>query len=139
MAVVLRLKRIGRKNRSAFRLSAMDKRAPRDGNTLETLGFYDPAAPRKELQVKLDPERCKHWLGVGASCSDTVASILRRGGVQLPVRKSSARPGRKRATKRRAARDAAQSARLSRKQERATQRAAAKQAAAGAAKAEAKS
>ena len=42
MAVVIRLKRTGRRLRPSYRISVMDSRAPRDGATLETLGIYDP-------------------------------------------------------------------------------------------------
>ena len=126
MAVVLRFKRIGRKNRPAYRLAAADSRDPRDGNTLEVLGFYDPAAPRKDMQVKLNLERCQHWLAQGAACSDTVASLLRKNGVRLPMAKSIPRPGRKRSTKTRAARLEIQSQRTTAKAARRKVRVAAK-------------
>ncbi len=128
MAVVLRLKRIGRKNRPAYRLAALDSRRARDASTLEVLGFYDPAAPRKDMQLKLNPERCQHWLANGAACSNTVASILRKSGVAIPVPKRDKRTGRKHKTKTRAARAAARSARSSAKAERHGQRVAAKRA-----------
>ncbi len=143
MAVVLRFKRIGRKNRPAYRLAAADSRDPRDGNTLEVLGFYDPAAPRKDMQVKINLERCQHWLAQGAACSNTVASLLRKSGLKLPVSKSVPRPGRKRVTKTRAARLEIKTQRTAAKVERRkvrvaakrTQKRAKKSAAPGAAKA----
>jgi small subunit ribosomal protein S16 len=81
MAVKLRLKRLGRKHRSFFRLVAIEGRNPRDGRVLEELGFYDPENRVEEQQVRLDPERIKHWLGVGASPSDTVRSLLKKNGI----------------------------------------------------------
>ena len=45
MAVVIRMKRSGRKNRPCYRISVADSRDPRDGRTLESLGLYDPIAP----------------------------------------------------------------------------------------------
>jgi len=78
--VVLRLKRMGRANRSFFRLNAMDQRSPRDGRVIEELGWYDPIAPEdKQLQLKTD--RIDYWLSVGAQPSATVKSLLRRLGV----------------------------------------------------------
>jgi small subunit ribosomal protein S16 len=75
--VVLRLKRMGRTHKPFFRLSAMDKRAPRDGRVIEELGWYDPvAAPEKQINFKVD--RVNHWLSVGAQPSQTVASLLKR-------------------------------------------------------------
>ena len=87
MAVVIRMKRTGRKNRPSYRICAMDRRRARDGRTLETLGIYDPASPKPELELALDTERAKHWLAKGALPSETVASILRRQGIVLALPK----------------------------------------------------
>ena len=81
MAVRIRLKRLGRRNRSFFRVSAMEGRNPRDGRVLEELGYYDPANKDKDRQVKLDAERIKHWLSVGAVPSDTVRNLLKKNGI----------------------------------------------------------
>ncbi|MHC4947562.1 MAG: 30S ribosomal protein S16 [Planctomycetota bacterium] len=75
--VVLRLKRMGRTHRPFYRLSAMDKRAPRDGKVIEELGWYDPLAT-DDRQIKVNVERVDYWLSVGAQPSRTVASLLRR-------------------------------------------------------------
>jgi len=81
MSVKLRLKRMGRSNRSFFRLNAIDSRSPRDGRVIEELGFYDPRAKdtAKQFIAKLD--RCKHWLDVGAVPSETVSSLLKKSGL----------------------------------------------------------
>lgn len=81
MAVKLRLKRMGRKHRSFYRLAAMEGRNPRDGRVLEELGFYDPENTEQAQQVKLDAERIKYWLTVGAVPSDTVRSLLKKNGI----------------------------------------------------------
>ena len=81
MAVKLRLKRLGRKHRPFFRLAAIEARNPRDGRVLEELGFYDPENRIEEQQVKLDAERIKYWLGVGAVPSDTVRSLLKKNSI----------------------------------------------------------
>ncbi|RKZ07097.1 30S ribosomal protein S16 [bacterium] len=110
MAVVIRMKRTGRKNRPCYRISVADRRSPRDGKFLETLGVYDPVSKDPEKQVSLNVERAQHWLEHGALPSDTVASLFRRQGVyegreekQTTSRKrrrnSSARGKRVRATK----------------------------------------
>jgi small subunit ribosomal protein S16 len=87
MAVVLRMKRTGRKNRPSYRISATDSRNPRDGRTLETVGHYDPASPVEALRLKLDAERIQFWLSKGALASETLASILRSQGIAMPARK----------------------------------------------------
>ena len=77
MAVRLRLKRTGRKNRACFRIVAMDSRTKRDGKAIEELGSYDPeAAPESKYQLKVD--RVTYWLSVGAEPSEPVAAILRK-------------------------------------------------------------
>ena len=81
MAVRLRLKRMGRRHRSFFRLNAMDSRAPRNGKVIEELGWYDPNAKTLEKQVSLNRERIEYWLSVGAQPSDTVSDLLKRNGV----------------------------------------------------------
>ena len=81
MAVVIRMKRTGRRNRPSYRISVADGRAPRDGRTLDNLGFYDPVSPVADLRLKLDVERARHWVQHGAQPSETVESIFRRAGV----------------------------------------------------------
>jgi len=81
MAVKLRLKRMGRTHQAFFRLNAMDSRAPRDGRVLEELGYYDPANKDPDLQVKLEGERIRYWLSVGAQPSATVRTLLKKSGI----------------------------------------------------------
>jgi small subunit ribosomal protein S16 len=98
MAVVIRMKRSGRKNRPCYRISVADSRAPRDGRTLEALGLYDPIALKEEMQLKLDVERARYWLEQGA---------------QPKVKRD--RSGRKKATATRARRKSDKAARSSAK------------------------
>jgi small subunit ribosomal protein S16 len=81
MAVKLRLKRLGRRHRPFFRLAAIETRHPRDGRVLEELGFYDPANKETAQQAKLNTERIRYWLGVGAVPSETVRHLLKRNGI----------------------------------------------------------
>lgn len=83
MAVRLRLKRMGRRHRSFFRLSAMESRCPRDGRVLEELGTYDPQNKAADQQLKLDVERIQHWLKRGALPTETVASLLKKQGIAV--------------------------------------------------------
>ena len=84
MGVRLRMARTGRKNRPYFRLGAFDSRTRRDGCPIEFLGHYDPLVGDFEKGVVIDVDRARHWLSVGAKCSETVASFLKRKGVALP-------------------------------------------------------
>ena len=81
MAVVLRLKRFGRRHRSFYRLNAMDRRSPRDGRVIEQLGWYDPNVRESEKQLSLNRERIEYWIGVGAQPSNTVRQLLERQGI----------------------------------------------------------
>ena len=110
MAVVIRMKRSGRRNRPCYRITVADSRAPRDGRVLESLGLYDPIAPNKEAQVVLDVERAKHWIEHGAQPSETVRSILKRNGVfgepkPKTIRDRSGRKTKTKTKQRRKARD----------------------------------
>ena len=77
--VKLRLRRMGAKKRPSYRVVAADSRSPRDGRIIESLGYYDPLT--EPSTVKLNEERVRHWLSVGAQPSDTVRDILRRQGL----------------------------------------------------------
>ncbi len=78
--VVLRMKRMGRTHSPFYRLSAMDKRNPRDGAVIENLGWYSPTAKAGE-QYQFHVERVKHWLSVGAQPSETAANLLKKVGI----------------------------------------------------------
>jgi len=134
MTVVIRMKRSGRRNRPCYRISVADRRSPRDGRTLETLGLYDPVAASKEAQLTLDVERAKHWIGAGAQPSETVRSIFKRNGVYEGAKPKPKRDrsGRKPATKTGARRTAAKTARVEAKGARRSERVLAKKQAAAA-------
>lgn len=83
MAVKLRFKRFGRTHRPYYRLGAVDGRRPRDGRVLEELGVYDPANKDTTKQIRLNVDRIKYWLGVGATPSPTVGQLLKKSGVSV--------------------------------------------------------
>lgn len=85
MAVRLRLKRLGRKNRAFYRMGAFDSRTRRDGRAIEELGHYDPLEPKPEKKYSLKRERIEHWLSLGALPSETVQSILLSQGIDVPT------------------------------------------------------
>ena len=77
--IKLRLRRMGAKKRPSYRIVAADSRSPRDGRIIESLGYYDPLT--EPSTVKVNEDRVRHWLSVGAQPSDTVRDILRRQGL----------------------------------------------------------
>ena len=80
MAVVLRMTRRGAKKKPFYRIVAADSRSPRDGRFLEMLGTYDPL--KSENNIKVDAEKITAWIKKGAKPSQTVASLLKKAGVE---------------------------------------------------------
>jgi len=78
VAVRIRMKKLGRKHRSFFRIVAIDSRQPRDGRAIEELGSYDPEIKNTDERVVLKPDRVKYWLGVGALPSEKVAVLFKK-------------------------------------------------------------
>jgi small subunit ribosomal protein S16 len=76
MAVKIRMKRVGAKNKPVFRIVVADGRSPRDGKFIEELGTYQPR--NKGDNFTLDMERAKYWLSKGAQPSETVASFIKK-------------------------------------------------------------
>lgn len=123
MAVVIRLRRTGRKNLPCYRITVTDSRFPRDGRSLETLGLYDPLRKDTGAQLKLDSERTAQWIQRGAVPSEIVQSLFKRLGVfPKKIEERRARPGRKKKTATRARREAAEKLRLERKAARRAER-----------------
>ena len=80
VAVVIRMKRMGRKNRAFYRICASDRRSPRDGRVIEELGTYDPSVPDTDARCVFVPDRVRHWLGVGAQPSHAVRVLWKKYG-----------------------------------------------------------
>ncbi len=78
MAVVIRMKQMGRTHRHYYRIVAIDKRQPRDGRAIEELGSYDPHFADKENRVTFNAGRMKHWLSVGAKPSEHCAVFIKK-------------------------------------------------------------
>ena len=79
MAVKLRLKRMGAKQKPFYRIVVADARSPRDGRFIETIGTYNPI--KGATDVTIDEEKALRWLQNGAEPTDTVRNILSRNGI----------------------------------------------------------
>ena len=79
MAVKLRLKRGGAKQRPFYRIVATDSKNPRDGRFIEVIGTYNPVPANYELKV--DEEKALYWLNNGAEPTDTVRNLLSKKGI----------------------------------------------------------
>lgn len=78
--VRIRLRRVGSRKNPIWRIVVADRRSPRDGRTIETIGHYNPQTDPSVIVV--DEDRARHWLDHGAQPTPTVATLLRTQGIQ---------------------------------------------------------
>jgi len=81
--VVLRLSRGGAKNRPFYSIVAADKRARRDGNFIERVGFFNPVASGGEVSLRIAMDRLSYWTSNGAQMSPAVAKLVDRFARQV--------------------------------------------------------
>ena len=82
MSARIRLKKFGTQKRPYYRIVVMDKRDPRDGKTIEELGYYHPIEA-EEKQIVFDAGRAKAWLEKGATVTDTVRRIFNKKNISI--------------------------------------------------------
>ncbi len=70
----IKLRRIGKKKEPYFRLIVVDRKKDPWGESLENVGFYNPRAKPKVVDLKTD--RIKYWLSMGAQPTATIYNIL---------------------------------------------------------------
>jgi small subunit ribosomal protein S16 len=74
--VRIRLRRMGAKKAPFYRIVVADKRSPRDGRFIESIGTYNPHTQPETVDLQM--ERAAYWLSNGAQPSDGVIRILQR-------------------------------------------------------------
>ena len=79
MSVRLRLTRVGGKKDPVWRVVVADRRSPRDGRFIETVGRYN--AQTEPSTIVIDEERARHWLDRGAQPTPAVAKLLKTQGI----------------------------------------------------------
>jgi small subunit ribosomal protein S16 len=87
MAVSIRLRREGAKNRPYYRVVVADSRSPRDGKFIEIIGTYDPKQTGQNSSFNV--ERAEYWISKGAKPSDTVRSLIKRQKNVAPAEPAS--------------------------------------------------
>ncbi len=80
MAVKIRLRRMGQKKATFYRIVVADSRSPRDGRFIEEIGTYDPTKDPSEFKV--DEELAKKWLNNGAQPTEVVGKIFKAAGIE---------------------------------------------------------
>ena len=78
MALKLRLTRMGSKKKPFYRIVAVDSASRRDGRALDYVGYYNPMTVPAE--IKIDQDKVKSWIELGAQPTDTVRSLLKKSG-----------------------------------------------------------
>ena len=78
--VRIRLRRVGSRKNPNWRIVVADRRSPRDGRTIETIGHYNPQTHPSTIVI--DADRARHWLTHGAQPTRTVAGLLRTKGIE---------------------------------------------------------
>ena len=73
MAVSMRLTRVGGKKDPVWRVVVADRRSPRDGRFIETVGRYN--AQTDPSTIVLNEERIRYWLDRGAQPSEIVEQL----------------------------------------------------------------
>ncbi len=86
MAVKIRLKRMGSKQKPFYRVVVADSRSPRDGKTIEEIGYYNPVCVPAD--IKIDAELAKEWIKKGAQPTDTVRSLFKQSGILKEIHES---------------------------------------------------
>ena len=85
MSMRIRLTRGGTKKRPFYRIVVADSRSPRDGRFIEKIGLYNPMVPKDHPErLRLDTDRIKHWLSLGAKPSDRIARFLGQAEILPP-------------------------------------------------------
>jgi len=109
MSVKIRLSRGGTKKRPYYFIVVADSASPRDGRYIEQIGTHNPLLRKDNAErVKLDVERAKHWLAVGAQPTDRVLRFLDAAG--LMKREARNNPTKAKPRKKRQEREAAAAA-----------------------------
>ena len=99
MSVKIRLSRGGTKKRPYYYVVVADSTSPRDGRYIEQIGTHNPLLAKDNPErVKLNIERVKHWLSVGAQPTDRVARFIDAAGLakREPQATTPTRPSRAR-------------------------------------------
>ena len=82
MAVKIRLKRMGAKQKPFYRIVVADSRSPRDGRIIESIGTYNPLNGEVNIKEELVPK----WIQNGAQPTDTVKSLLSATGIWSKIK-----------------------------------------------------
>ncbi|KAF5021722.1 hypothetical protein F66182_6223 [Fusarium sp. NRRL 66182] len=89
MVVKIRLARFGRRNQPFYNIVIAHARTARNSRPLEVIGTYDPIpkpdpydnSGKLHKDIKLDSQRARYWIGVGAQPTDVAWRLLSMVGI----------------------------------------------------------
>jgi small subunit ribosomal protein S16 len=70
---------MGRKKKPFYRVIVADSRTPRQGVSVDDLGYYDPMT--EPVQIQINEEKALTWLKEGAIPTETARSLLSKAGI----------------------------------------------------------
>lgn len=83
MALKIRLRQQGRRNRPFYRVVVADAEAPREGRYLDNVGWYNPLEASAEKSLHLQPEKIEQWLKKGAQITQGVRPLIKKGSPHI--------------------------------------------------------
>lgn len=81
MALKIRLQRGGKPHAPKYTVVVAESTCRRDGRCVEQLGYYNPKARGRDLEVSLNVERIQYWVGVGAKMTEVVRGLVGKNKV----------------------------------------------------------
>ncbi len=75
--ITIRFNRVGKKNKSYYRIVLQEHTIAPGGRHIAILGSYDPHLKKAVLEA----EKIKEWIGKGAQVSDTAYNLFVKEGV----------------------------------------------------------
>ncbi len=93
----IRLKKVGRSKQPSYRIVIMESSQPRDGRTIDEIGFYAPR--NKDNVFTVDKEKAAQWLKQGAQPSATIAQFFVKEGLLKSLKRGSTKPKTEKKTK----------------------------------------
>lgn len=86
MALKIRLRQQGRKNRRMYRIVVADERLKRDGKYLEALGWYNPHEEALDKKLFVDATKTEEWLSKGAQLTESSRALVAKAAPELMQR-----------------------------------------------------
>lgn len=83
MALKIRLRPQGRKNRAFYRLVVAEETSRRNGKYVEALGWYNPFETKEENILSLKDDRIDFWLQQGAQLSEKAEKLFKQSSPEL--------------------------------------------------------